>query len=81
MPEALNQLTLLACLCNLGGNVDVGFLETPVHRLFLDAYQVDDQVGAVDQVSDAVIVSSIEAFDLDHLQHVLLSIFGVMRGS
>lgn len=71
MPEALNQLTLLACPCNLGSNVDVSFLETPVHRLFLDAYQVDDQVGAVDQVPDAVIVSSIEAFDLDHLQHVL----------
>lgn len=70
MPEALHQLILLACLCNLGRNVDVGFLETPVHRLFLDANQVDDQVGAVDQVSDAVIVSSIEAFDLDHLQHV-----------
>lgn len=71
MPEALNQLTLLACLCNLGGNIDVSFLKTPVHRFFLDAYQVDHQIGAVDEMFDAFVVPSIEAFDLDHLQHVL----------
>ena len=78
MPEALNQLTFLACLCNLGCNINVSFLETPVHCFFLDAYQVDDQIGAVDQVSDAFIVPSIEAFDLDHLQHVLAFSAGVM---
>ena len=71
MPEALNQLTFLARLCNLGRNINVSFLETPVHCFFLDAYQVNDQIGAVDQVSDAFIVPSIEAFDLDHLQHML----------
>lgn len=71
MPEALDHLILLACLCNLGSNVNVGFLVTPVHCLFLNAYQVDDQVGAVNEVSDAFIVPGIEALHLDHLQHML----------
>lgn len=69
MPEALNQLALLACLCNPGCNIYMGFLEAPVHCLFLDAYQVDNQVRPVYEMPDALIIPGIEAFHLDHLQN------------
>lgn len=71
MPEALNQLILLACLRNLSCYVDMSFLETPVHGLLLNSYQVDHQIRAVDEVPDVVIIPGIEILDLDHLQHVL----------
>ena len=43
-------------------------LEAPVHGLLLNAYEIDDQVGAMYDMPDAVVVACIEVLDLDYLQ-------------
>ena len=68
MPKALNQLIFLASLCNFGCKVYMGFIEAPVHCFLLDAYQVDNEIGAADEIPDALIIPSIEVLHLDYLQ-------------
>jgi len=69
MPESLYHLILFASLCNLGCNIYMGFLEAPVHGFLLDAYAVDHQIWAVDEVSNALIIPSIKVLHLHHLQY------------
>ena len=68
MPETLHQFTLFAGLSNLCCKVYMGLLKAPVHGLFLDPNQVDDQVGAVNQMPDALVVPCIEVLHFDYLQ-------------
>ena len=51
----------------------MGLLKAPVHGLLLNPNQVDNQVGAVDQMPDALVISCIEVLHLDHLQSTFQS--------
>ena len=70
MPESLYHIVVLDCLGNASSCVYVCLFKAPVHGFLLDAYQVDDQVGAMYEVPDAGIISGIEIFDLVDLCHI-----------
>ena len=69
MPKPLHHVIVSDCLSNSSSHIYVRLIKAPVHCFLLDAYQVDDQIGAVYEVPDAGVIPSIEVFDLVDLNH------------
>lgn len=68
MPVPLQHVILGGCLGNALGHIDVGLLKAPVHGLLVNAYQIDDQVAALDGVPYLVVVARVKVAVLDDLQ-------------